>query len=65
MKRKTLTIGRTLTINLGNFESDRPHAEITVEIDEDDNLADCVAELIDEVNTILMATHESDAPNTR
>jgi hypothetical protein len=62
MKRKTITVGRTLTINLGNYESDRPHAEITAELEEDDDLADCVGELIDQINVMLMATHESNVP---
>lgn len=62
MKPKKLTIGRTMTINLGNYESDRPHAEIEAELEEDDDIAFCIVDLIDQVNAALMAIHESETP---
>jgi len=53
-----------MTINLGNYESDRPHAEITVELEEGDDIARCTASLIDQVNATLMAIHESESPSS-
>lgn len=63
MKVHKLTVGRTMTINLGNYESDRPHAEVEAILEEEDDIARCTAELIDMVNATLMAVHESSPPS--
>lgn len=59
MKRTKIIIGRTMTINLGNYESDRPSATIEAELEEGDDLVECITELTEEVNAAVMHIHES------
>ena len=63
MKRRVLTIGRSMTIHLGDHQFDRPNAQLEAELEDGDDLFECAAELINEVNALLLGIKESEPPS--
>ena len=53
------TVGRRMTINLGDYNSDQPNFSVTVELEDGDDFATEVASAVDTVNEILLAIPDS------
>lgn len=58
-KIKEFTVGRRMTINLGDYSSDQPNFSVTVELENEDDFAVEVTKAIETVNEVLLTIPES------
>ena len=53
------TVGRRMTINLGDYNSDQPNFSVTVELEDGDDFVTEVAKAVDTVNEVLLTIPET------
>ena len=53
MKLTKITVGKGLTINLGDFSGVKPHLELEAQLEEDDNYDECRHRLMELVDAHL------------